>query len=32
MKPDQRRAVTYLTCLAALSFVLAVGISGSHHG
>lgn len=32
VKPDQRRVVTYLTCLAALAFVLAVGISGSHHG
>ncbi len=32
MTPEQRRVVTYLTCLAALAFVLAVGISGSHHG
>jgi hypothetical protein len=29
--PEQRRVVTYLTCLATLAFVLAIGIHGSHH-
>lgn len=28
MTRDQRRTVTYLTCLAALAFILAVGIAG----
>ncbi len=32
MTPEQRRVVTYLTCLAALVFVLAIGVSGSRHG
>ncbi len=32
MTPVQHRIVTYVTCLAAFAFVLAIGISGSHHG
>jgi hypothetical protein len=27
-----RLAITYMTCLAALAFVLAVGIAGGGHG
>ncbi|AKY02200.1 hypothetical protein AVV13_gp51 [Streptomyces phage SF1] len=32
MRRDLRRQITYLTCLSALAFVLAVGIMRGRHG
>lgn len=31
-RPDPARVATYLTCLAALAFLLFVGIVGGGHG
>lgn len=31
-RPARARVITYLACLAALAFALAVGIAGGGHG